>query len=102
VVRIAGCQSEKSDNVNYTATGLSYISNDIELLLYPIPANNFLKIESDKILNFRILDLNGRELYVGNEVESTTIQVSSFESGTYILEFNNEGVIEHRKFVIQH
>lgn len=68
------------------------------LIIYPNPAEHELKIESVQTAGYRLMDIEGRELMKGElEIGTTTIDISSFSKGIYLIE--SEGQII--KFVKQ-
>ena len=57
-----------------------------QLLIYPNPANNFIHIEGDiSDLTYDLYDIRGKKLLSSMTVERRRINVSSIQSGVYIL-----------------
>ena len=66
--------------------------------LYPQPARDMLYVKGMSNFNYRILDINGRIVSQGLEVDR--IDVSSIGSGVYIISLrNSEGVEVRRRFL---
>lgn len=89
------------DNIN-----LSYLTNstpkiaDNLVKIFPIPANDFLNIETDKSLEnveFSIIDLNGK-LLINTPIP--TIDVANFKPGIYILQVKSNDAILNKKILI--
>ena len=101
VIKKLGCQSDKSELVNYQALGLKFASSNLDLRIFPIPAKNFLYLESSKNIKVKMLDLNGRLILEKESKGNIAISVSDFENGVYILEIKTKSEIERRRVVIQ-
>ncbi|MBT3612635.1 MAG: T9SS type A sorting domain-containing protein [Flavobacteriales bacterium] len=73
-----------------------------DLLIYPNPANNILTIVSNtvEIENINIYNLNG-QLVLNKELNNNTINVSSLESGIYIVDILSENNSVKRKLIIE-
>ena len=100
VIKKLGCQSDKSELVNYQALGLKFASSNLDLRVFPIPAKDFLYLESSKNIKVKILDLNGRLILEKESKGNIAISVSDFENGVYILEIKTKSEIERRRRVV--
>jgi len=106
-----GCTDDEADNYDPTALcddgSCLYptaINEEISgLLMYPNPANNVLTIisHSVEIENINIYNLNGQ--LVLNKVlnNHNTVNVSSLESGIYIVDILSENTSVKRKLIIE-
>lgn len=77
--------------VDFIVGNLELLSlSDNEILIYPIPFNDHLNIQSsEKINSVIIFDLNGRVIYEEFNPEGISeIPLNHVESGTYFLELN--------------
>ncbi|WP_339611939.1 T9SS type A sorting domain-containing protein, partial [uncultured Planktosalinus sp.] len=84
-------------------------SNEIEIFnslkAYPVPANDFLKVEWNEnyLSEIRIFDSTGKLIFFENEINLTNtlqINVSDFSTGIYFLRVNNEKGIFTKKISI--
>jgi hypothetical protein len=72
-------------NVADDATGTADIPHDV-IRIYPNPASSYLIVEMEETGGIYLHDLNGRIVYSASDVHSrTTIPVSAFERGMYLL-----------------
>ena len=77
----------------------SAINTESEIKISPSPVNNFLNLDFTKdpntIYKYSIINLNGQSISHG-ALKNNRINVSTLESGTYILKINNDHV---KKFI---
>jgi hypothetical protein len=74
--------------VSQNTTGIKEISNTTSAKVYPNPTNSTITIESNNsIKEISITDLLGKQLY--KAPASLQIDLSNFESGTYLLKITN-------------
>ncbi|TYB78673.1 FG-GAP-like repeat-containing protein [Bizionia myxarmorum] len=84
--------------------GQSLTVEDYELetlTIYPNPAENILNISAPISINGRIgtvFDINGKKV-INARLEDNSIDVSSLQSGFYILRLESEGRVINRKFI---
>lgn len=79
--------------------------NNSLLNVYPIPASDQLIInfKSNSLAKLEMLDITARKVYEIGFNSTTTIDVRSFENGTYVIHISDKGaVVESRKVVILH
>jgi hypothetical protein len=73
-------------------------------LVYPVPADNYFKIESKNINSFQLYDLNGSLLLnranAGEEI--MMVDTKYFESGVYVLKVYSVKRIYSSKIIIKH
>lgn len=70
-------------------------------LLYPNPANNELKLHTEKTVDFvRIIDVSGKSIGFYNDVNS--INVSSMQNGIYFAQFVIDNKVFMERFTIEH
>lgn len=88
-----------------TSTGLDKHKESKDILLYPNPSKNFLKIESKSrmLKEVVIVDLQGKVLANHRcEASKVKIDLSSLSKGTYLLRItDNEGGFVIRKFLLR-
>jgi hypothetical protein len=85
----------------YTFLGLDEIAS-VEATLYPNPAINNVTIElTDKnaVAELTLVDLLGNVVYTSTINGSSTIDVSNFTSGVYVVRLNNNGQTSSTRFV---
>ena len=74
-------------------------SNNLSLNLYPNPANEFVNIDIDYLIdNVQIIDALGKEIKYLN-IENNRINIKNFKSGMYFLKINSEGKNFYQKFI---
>jgi len=76
------------------ATKLVAVNFDDNFLVFPNPVSDELSliVKNPQGMNFRIFDLNGRLLKIGNLNSTvTTINVQGFRKGTYLLNLEQNG-----------
>ncbi len=88
------------------ASGISSFE-ELGIMIYPNPVENDLWIEglvSNSPVSLTIFDLNGRKIWSDELVQSSAdrqkLELSTLESGIYILTLYLEGQISHQKFVV--
>ncbi|KAA3651572.1 MAG: T9SS C-terminal target domain-containing protein [Bacteroidetes bacterium] len=93
-----GCSNNRlkfNEEINYT-------ENQLETVIYPNPASNtIMLISSDKINWVNFFSINGKLIkqeFIGND---EIIDVTSFNSGIYIIEIHTDFKVERKKLVIK-
>lgn len=81
--------------------GINEWSKDFEWSIYPNPTTNILNIKGidDQVQSIQIIDLTGK--ICGDYTTTLTIDVSQFNSGTYILRIVRNNRVEQQKFIVQ-
>ena len=76
-------------NGNPASVRSNFVEND--LLVYPNPARNSINVNHPniKISSYKILNMVGEEVLSGN-LNSSTINIESLNSGTYLIMMNEE------------
>lgn len=70
---------------------INYSSDQNEILIYPNPANNELRLSKSALSNYRainIYDKNGK-LVLNEEIKSNTISISDLSIGLYFVQLKN-------------
>lgn len=85
---------------------LQEISSDqqSEIKIYPNPTSAILNIESNKILNATLFDMQGKEIFkTSNNLNVGQLQIftDGFSNGTYIIQIKTLGSQLYKKVVIQ-
>lgn len=97
-----GSLTTQSSSCPYPFCGSSNIennSNNLSLNLYPNPANEFVNIDIDYLIdNVQIIDALGKEIKYLN-IENNRINIKNFKSGVYFLKINSEGKNFYQKFI---
>jgi len=93
--------SDPAACITLIPTGLNEVI-DASTEIYPNPANNILTIISHavEIENINIYNLNG-QLVLNKKLNNNTINVSSLESGIYIVDILSENNSVKRKLIIE-
>ncbi|MDR0790079.1 MAG: leucine-rich repeat protein [Bacteroidales bacterium] len=82
----------------FTENGL----NDVdvaEATIYPNPVKDVLNIDcSDRVESVEVFNLFGQKVYAGTK---TTIDVSSFAKGNYVVKLHTDKSITTKKFVVE-
>lgn len=84
-------------------SGMDDLNSVYEILVYPNPASEIINIESQYTMqNICLLDLSGRIIYCeeGLNEKKTSIDVSGYEPGVYLLRIDTEQGRLVRKIVI--
>lgn len=96
-----------ADNGDITGT-TSYTVNPVSvnfdafshLRIYPNPTSDFVNVQSLYNADFKIVDISGRVVASGNlNRDNSMINLSTFQSGVYFIQFNFEGKSTVRKIV---
>lgn len=83
-------------------TGIRSTKSESDIISYPNPAKDFLKIEGRGIESISIIDFNGKTLRVIMiENENQEISIADLNPGLYILSFKTKTGIINRKLIIQ-
>lgn len=86
----------------FTVDILDDITEDFasSIKLYPIPTQNTLNIQLPEGSEFRIINIEGRQMtnFV-NAGELTSVDISGFETGIYFVQIVNNGSSISRKFI---
>lgn len=90
------------DIFRYTV-GIEDIMNTSEVLIYPVPAQDLLTINSDMIINgIQIFDILGRTVFEESEKIISSVDVRNYSKGAYIIELKTkDSKIITSKFVKQ-
>jgi hypothetical protein len=80
-----GCSTYSSEQL---FTQVENAENTIAI--YPIPASDILFLSHYGIADYDIIDVSGRSIQKGKVSGHSTIDVSNFSNGTYILHINQK------------
>ena len=82
--------------LNKYPSQLKSIINNSDLILYPNPASDYLKIKSifknsHEQINWQLTDLSGKEILSGNFIEpETTLNTNELNAGFYFLKLKTD------------
>lgn len=80
-----------------------YLAHDIELDIYPNPANNFFNIDfsSNEIQQANIFNVSGQlvQSITLQELNTGQVNISNLNAGIYFIEFNTKDVKTTRKLI---
>ncbi len=85
-------------NLEFIPETTTSLSNEVEVLLYPNPANNYIIISGLNNGVVKIYDISGRKLKEDNINGKTRIDISGLSKGLYTVLISNEHLV--RKFVL--
>ena len=95
-----GCVSDTSNKMNIIVTGLNDISGKRNIYIYPSPATNFLTIETFNKSRVDVINMEGQLMKCLTVNEgNTTIDVSLFPSGVYVVRMETGNEFVMKKFV---
>lgn len=107
-----GFQQPDTISSQNTTSILSNIFNNSQILIYPNPANEFMSIEFDGMIQSKIeieiFDLNGRKIQhlqsqfstLNQSTDKIVIDVSSLTSGLYFLRLSSLNEMKTIKFEV--
>lgn len=100
-----GCESEASDEFDYSTVGIN-LRGAAGIRIYPNPASEQLNIDlelNDALVKFKIVSLTGQVVENGYLTSGkNTVDVSSFNSGLYLLQLKGaEGNLETIRLVVE-
>jgi hypothetical protein len=85
------------DNImarNSPMLGITEVTSNNQLVLFPNPANNFITIGDNAHLEdtfkFKIMDVTGRVVFDGNSKANEPINIESLTKGNYIIQIEND------------
>jgi hypothetical protein len=101
IVTVKGCESNKSNVINFVNTGILNLSlNNENIGIYPNPATDYIHIETQQKLELEIIDIEGQILKLSSIIDKvTTIDVRNLSSGVYIIKAKTEKGIFISKFL---
>ena len=88
--------------VNRLASSNEIIERRINV--YPNPANEVLNVVVSENANIRLLDMNGRQVYVHENASANTkleVHVGDISNGVYTMEIYNDNFYTVKKVVIK-
>ncbi|HBS85323.1 MAG: hypothetical protein A2W91_16075 [Bacteroidetes bacterium GWF2_38_335] len=101
---LTGPYSQSVSNLEDNGVGVNVAENGkLEISVYPVPANSFLNIEapSETSVNYEIVNAAGQIVSTGTiSAIKTTLDISGFENGVYVLKIKSEKFNTKERFVI--
>ena len=93
-------ESEHSDEVCVTTLPDGISENEISFEFYPNPVNEVLIINTDReIEEISVYNISGSMIYQSDMIEGTTLNVSSYDEGTYLLRVKIDDKYITRTFI---
>jgi len=85
-----------------TSTALEEHEKSSDFKVFPNPARDVLNIEIDNPDNYtlKITDISGKMVYSSSITQSNTVNISDFESGTYLVSLNNGEITVSKRIII--
>jgi PKD repeat protein len=84
-----GCSDSTSSIIQLSSLGLSEDVKNKSVIVYPNPANDYIQLASDQVIDFITLhDNNGKTLYSTTE---TSFSIKELPAGSYYLEITING-----------
>ncbi|MCX6286484.1 MAG: T9SS type A sorting domain-containing protein [Bacteroidetes bacterium] len=105
-----GCDSSGTDYSDFweydpSSTGVQSFVENKDIVIYPNPLTDMLTIETNSLntnQQFEIINLTGRLVYTSYiNKKKTTVNMSDFPSGIYILKLNMDKETAGKKFIKQ-
>jgi hypothetical protein len=86
-------------NFNYSSVGIN--SNDnIQLMVYPNPANEIVFIECENFYSIKLYDMMGKEVLTQNANGKTEVNISPLSKGIYFVRIlSDEKIIGYKKIM---
>jgi hypothetical protein len=81
--------------------GVSEIAQDTHWKVFPNPATNFIKVQSDnfQLASYRIFSMDGKCVLNGTLFNGNTLNIQSLASGVYSLQISGDQKTENYYFV---
>jgi len=113
----AGGQNFANGNVTYTVTAEDGVTaqnwvvavsveeavlgldDEVQIDVYPNPAQDFIKVVSDQPLSISVVDIKGQKVLDQVSGQNASIDVRRFSPGAYLLVIRGEGVNTTRRFI---
>ncbi|MDD3437391.1 MAG: S8 family serine peptidase [Candidatus Gastranaerophilales bacterium] len=102
IVSLLGCDSDPSNIINVTVTGIEVVESGRVIKVYPNPVSNELIIEiegNNGKVDFDILNAIGQIVFKGILVDKTTVQTRDFAPGVYLIKLENGKTFEFKKII---
>ncbi len=102
IVSLLGCNSDPSNTINVTVTGIEVVESGRVIKVYPNPVSNELIIEregNNEKVNFEILNAIGQVVFKGNLIDKNTVQTSNFAPGVYLIKLEIGKTFEFKKII---
>ncbi|PBQ31417.1 hypothetical protein CNR22_06450 [Sphingobacteriaceae bacterium] len=99
-----GCSNSNFITVYAMAcTGLSKNSSNLEIGMYPNPSSGKLILQGNGVntVNYKVVDMLGRELLTGEFVDTKDLNLSGFANGTYVIRFESGAATTYKKLVLE-
>jgi len=83
--------------------GVNELDTELNLTVFPNPANNMLNIRTDKVGgDVKIFDLLGNVVWQGQmNSKQTSVDISALSAGVYAVEMTNNGQRLTSKVIVQ-
>jgi hypothetical protein len=93
------CESETEGVGNLLVTSVK--ENAANINIYPNPTNGMLNIESQSTMHISVSNLLGQKLQETTAEGSTTLDLSRFESGMYLIRIETESGVTVKKVIVR-
>jgi len=90
-------------NLAVSPVGIGTNTLDQSVRFFPNPASGQITLQSNPgvTVSYHIYDITGRKITNGEFTSAKTLDVSTFESGSYIIRFDTNGSMLYKKLVIE-
>ena len=102
IVTIDGCSSDPSEILSLILNGVDLQTDLSRLKMYPNPATTVLSIETDGFQQpvvYKIINSLGQDLLRSTFIDHTTVDLTGFPTGIYVVKFETGKEILIRKFI---
>jgi hypothetical protein len=98
-----GCENVVEKTVQINATGLSSLSNEIGLEVYPNPSNGKITLEYSGVgvAQVSLFTIQGKLVYQSMHKSSDEIDLQVIKTGVYLLQVELQDKIAMQKIVIE-
>lgn len=99
-----GCSNSGYITVYVSAcTGIEEQTELSVIVLYPNPVKDQLHLQysNSSLVTYKIYDLLGRELLMGEFIHEKELNLSDFANGTYVIRLEAGGVSSYKKIVVE-
>lgn len=88
---------------SYTETSALSNINDLEIKVFPNPAQDYLSIEtsSEESITLTIMDLNSKQIIQETFIQNKVLDISSLPTQTYIVTLKVKGITKSFKLIKQ-
>jgi len=85
---------------NNEMTGIkNYTKNNVDIKIYPNPANNKIIIDANNVIDVKLFDVLGKQI---TSTKTNDVDVSNFNDGVYFIQVKTNTATTTQKIIVQH